>query len=90
MNKEKVGYLLINLGTPASPYPEDVRNYLDQFLMDPEVIDIAYPLRWILVKLLILKNRPLQSSAQYQLIWTDQGSPFIFTLEHSPIRSNND
>ena len=78
MNKEKVGYLIINLGTPASPYPEDVRNYLAQFLMDPEVIDIDYPLRWILVKLLILKNRPLQSSAQYQLIWTDQGSPLYF------------
>lgn len=78
MNKEKTGYLLINLGTPDSPYPEDVRTYLDEFLMDPEVIDIPYPLRWILVKLLILKDRPHQSSAQYKTIWTKDGSPLYF------------
>lgn len=78
MNKEKVGYLLINLGTPESPHPEDVRPYLDEFLMDPEVIDIPYPIRWILVKLLILKDRPHQSSTQYKTIWTEDGSPLYF------------
>lgn len=78
MNNEKIGYLLINLGTPASPHPEDVRVYLDEFLMDPEVIDIPYFLRWILVKLLILKNRPHQSSLQYKTIWTEEGSPLYF------------
>ena len=78
MNKEKIGYLLINLGTPDSPHPEDVRTYLDEFLMDPEVIDIPYPIRWILVKLLILKDRPHQSSAQYKTIWTEDGSPLYF------------
>jgi ferrochelatase len=78
MNKEKTGYLLINLGTPDSPHPEDVRTYLDQFLMDPEVIDIPYPIRWILVKLLILKDRPHQSSAQYKTVWTEEGSPLYF------------
>ncbi len=78
MNKEKIGYLLINLGTPESPHPEDVRTYLDEFLMDPDVIDIPYPIRWILVKLLILKDRPHQSSAQYKTIWTQEGSPLYF------------
>jgi protoporphyrin/coproporphyrin ferrochelatase len=78
MNKEKIGYLLINLGTPASPQPEDVRVYLDQFLMDPEVIDIPFFIRWMLVKLFILKDRPFQSAAQYKTIWTEKGSPLFY------------
>ena len=28
----QTGLLLINLGTPASPHPRDVRSYLDEFL----------------------------------------------------------
>ncbi len=80
MNKEKIGYLLINLGTPDSPHSEDVRTYLDSFLMDPEVVDIAYPIRWLLVKLLILKERPYKTAAQYKTIWTEEGSPlYVFT-----------
>ena len=31
--------LLANLGSPASPEVADVRRYLNQFLMDPYVID---------------------------------------------------
>ena len=30
----KIGYLLINLGTPDSPEVKDVRRYLGEFLMD--------------------------------------------------------
>ena len=31
----KQGIFLINLGSPDSPTKEDVRTYLDEFLMDP-------------------------------------------------------
>jgi ferrochelatase len=55
-----------------------VRTYLDEFLMDPEVVDIPYPFRWLLVKLLILKDRPHLASAQYKTIWTQDGSPLYF------------
>ena len=37
----RTGLLLINLGTPNSPRPEDVRPSLDEFLSDPRVLDIA-------------------------------------------------
>ncbi|RML94796.1 hypothetical protein APX70_03268, partial [Pseudomonas syringae pv. maculicola] len=36
--------LLVNLGSPASTQVADVRSYLNQFLMDPYVIDIPWPL----------------------------------------------
>ena len=32
--------LLVNLGSPASTEVADVRRYLNQFLMDPYVVDL--------------------------------------------------
>jgi ferrochelatase len=67
--------LLINLGTPASPRPADVRRYLREFLSDPQVIDIPAPARWLLLNLVILPFRPRRSAAAYASIWTPNGSP---------------
>ena len=33
------GVLLVNLGSPDSPTPKDVKKYLGEFLMDERVID---------------------------------------------------
>ena len=52
----KKGVLLVNLGSPDSPEPKDVRKYLDEFLMDERVIDVPYLLRVLLVKGIILKG----------------------------------
>ena len=41
----KVGVLLVNLGTPDSPTPKDVKRFLKQFLSDPRVVDLN-PLIW--------------------------------------------
>ena len=41
--------LLVNLGSPASTEVADVRRYLNQFLMDPYVIDLPWPVRRLLV-----------------------------------------
>ena len=46
--------LLVNLGSPASTEVADVRRYLNQFLMDPHVIDLPWPLRRLLVSLILL------------------------------------
>ncbi|MFQ5699607.1 MAG: ferrochelatase [Myxococcota bacterium] len=73
----RAGVLLINLGTPASPRVRDVRRYLRQFLLDPRVIDIPGPLRWLLVEGSILPFRPRRSAALYRSIWTDAGSPLL-------------
>ena len=44
--------LLVNLGSPASTSVADVRSYLNQFLMDPYVIDLPWPVRRLLVSLI--------------------------------------
>ncbi|MBL0319094.1 MAG: ferrochelatase [Alphaproteobacteria bacterium] len=77
MHNQKHGVLLINLGSPANPSPQAVKAYLDQFLMDPYVITLPYLLRCLLVKGIILNTRPKKSAANYQKIWTDQGSPLV-------------
>jgi ferrochelatase len=71
------GALLINLGSPESPTPKDVKPYLDEFLMDKYVIDVPYLLRAFLVRGLILRNRPEKAAAAYAKIWTDEGSPLV-------------
>jgi len=72
----KPAVLLVNLGSPDSPSVRDVRRYLDEFLMDPRVMDVPWLLRrWIVGMILI--NRPKQSAHAYQSIWTPEGSPLI-------------
>lgn len=68
--------LLINLGSPASTEVADVRRYLNQFLMDPQVIDLPWPMRRLLVSL-ILARRPAESAHAYASIWWPEGSPLM-------------
>ena len=76
MNMKK-GVLLVNLGSPESPTPKDVKPYLDEFLMDKYVIDVPFLLRALLVRGIILQTRPKKSAAAYAKIWWDEGSPLI-------------
>lgn len=69
------GVLLVNLGSPSSPATRDVRRYLREFLSDPRVLDIPAPLRWLLLRGVILPFRSPRSAAQYRKIWTPEGSP---------------
>jgi ferrochelatase len=73
----RIGVLLVNLGTPASPGVRDVRRYLREFLSDPLVIDIPALPRWLLLNCVILPFRPRTSAAAYAKIWTDAGSPLL-------------
>jgi ferrochelatase len=68
--------LLVNLGSPASPQVADVRSYLNEFLMDPYVIDLPWPLRRLLVSLILWK-RPAASAHAYASIWWPEGSPLV-------------
>lgn len=74
----RYGVLLINLGTPDAPEVPEVRRYLDEFLSDPRVLDIAPLARWLLLHLVILRTRPRESAAAYRKIWTDRGSPLLY------------
>ena len=71
------GALLINLGSPDSPDPKDVKRYLGEFLMDERVIDLSKALRTFLVKGIILNTRPKKSAKAYKKIWWEEGSPLI-------------
>jgi len=77
VDDEPAGLLLINLGSPDAPEPAPVRRYLKEFLSDPRVIDIPGPLRWLLLRGVILPFRPRTSARQYASIWTAEGSPLL-------------
>ncbi len=74
---DKIGILLINLGTPEAPTPGHVRRYLRQFLSDPRVIELPRLLWWLLLNLIILPIRGFRSARNYQKVWTAQGSPLL-------------
>ncbi|MCZ6619676.1 MAG: ferrochelatase [Gammaproteobacteria bacterium] len=71
------GILLVNLGTPNSHEVADVRSYLNQFLMDPYVLDVPWVLRRLIVSCFILPFRPPRSAAAYASIWEPEGSPLL-------------
>ena len=79
---KRKGILLVNLGSPDSPNPKDVKKYLDEFLMDERVIDVPYWLRSFLVRGIILNTRPKKSAEAYQKIWWEEGSPLIVISEN--------
>jgi ferrochelatase len=77
----KTGVLLANLGTPDNYDYWSMRRYLNEFLSDRRVIDIA-PWKWQpLLQLIILTKRPFTSGANYREIWNhDLGeSPLMTT-----------
>lgn len=84
----KKGVLLVNLGTPDSPETKDVRRYLDEFLMDPRVIDINPISRTLLVKGIIVPFRSPKSAKLYKAIWSNEtGSPLLHysKLQHKEL-----
>lgn len=68
--------LLINLGSPLSYCKKDVKKYLTEFLMDENVINIPYPLRYLLVKGIIAPFRTGYSSLKYKDIWDEKYNTF--------------
>lgn len=77
----KRAVLLANLGSPDSPDVPAVRRYLNQFLMDPYVIQLPWILRRLIVSLFVLPKRPYTSAEAYQSIWLAEGSPLIVLSE---------
>lgn len=78
---QKVGVLLVNLGTPDTPTPKDVKQFLKQFLSDPRVVDLN-PLIWKpILNGIILNTRPKAVAKLYRSIWWPQGSPLMVISE---------
>ena len=73
--KEKLGVILVNLGTPDKPEKAAIRRYLAEFLSDPRVVDLPR-LLWIpLLHAIILRIRPGRLVANYQMIWGEEDAP---------------
>ena len=75
--ENKIGVLLVNLGTPEAPTTGATRRYLRQFLSDRRVIEAS---RWTWLPILYLAVLPFRSSKsakKYASIWTDKGSPLM-------------
>lgn len=68
---------MTNLGSPDSTEVSAVRRYLNQFLMDPYVIQLPWLLRRLIVSLLVLPTRPKASAHAYRSIWWEEGSPLV-------------
>jgi ferrochelatase len=74
---ERLGVLLVNLGTPDAPTPAAVRRFLAEFLSDPRVIEAPRLVWSLILHGFILRFRPRRSAHAYQQIWTDRGSPLM-------------
>ncbi len=71
---QRVGVLLVNLGTPDTADAKGVRVYLKEFLSDPRVIE-DQGLKWKLVlNGIILRVRPGRKARDYLKIWNTENN----------------
>jgi ferrochelatase len=77
---DRIGVLLINLGTPDGTSYWPMRRYLKEFLSDRRVIETNRVLWWLILNLLVLVRRPFASGAKYRAIWNEE-------LDESPLRT---
>ncbi len=66
---ERVGVLLVNLGTPDTADTKGVRVYLREFLSDPRVIENQGLLWKLALNGVILNTRPARKAKDYRKIW---------------------
>ena len=69
---ERVGVLLVNLGTPDSADTRGVRVYLKEFLSDPRVIENQGLLWKLALNGIILRTRPARKARDYLKIWNTE------------------
>jgi protoporphyrin/coproporphyrin ferrochelatase len=69
VHQQKIGVLLLNLGTPDATDYWSVRRYLKEFLSDPRVIETNKLIWWPILNLVILSFRPQKSGHAYAQIW---------------------
>jgi ferrochelatase len=66
---QRVGVLLVNLGTPDTADAPGVRIYLKEFLSDPRVIEDQGLVWKLILNGIILRVRPGRKARDYQKIW---------------------
>lgn len=77
---ERIGVLLINLGTPEATDYLSIRRYLQEFLSDRRVVEMPRLFWWPLLNGIILTFRPSKSAKAYRAIWNQE-------LNESPLKT---
>ena len=72
---DRIGVLLVNLGTPDAPTSRAVRRYLAEFLSDRRVVELPSLIWQPILRGIVLAVRPRKSAKAYREIWTSEGSP---------------
>ena len=76
--KDKIGVVITNLGTPQAASTQSVRTYLREFLSDPRIVEIPRLLWLVILHGFILRVRPKRSAKAYASVWGKRGSPLMF------------
>jgi protoporphyrin/coproporphyrin ferrochelatase len=81
---QRIGVLLINLGTPDTADAQGVRVYLKEFLSDPRVIEDQGLVWKLILNGIILRVRPGRKARDYQKIWnTERNESPLKTITRS-------
>jgi protoporphyrin/coproporphyrin ferrochelatase len=70
-SSDRVGVLLVNLGTPDTADARGVRVYLKEFLSDPRVIENQGLVWKLVLNGIILRTRPRTKARDYRKIWNN-------------------
>ncbi|MDR0627808.1 MAG: ferrochelatase [Bifidobacteriaceae bacterium] len=73
--------MLVNLGTPDTPTPRDVRRYLREFLTDKRVVSMHSAVWRAVLEGFVLPFRARRSAEKYRSIWLEEGSPLAVYTE---------
>lgn len=68
-DRDRIGVLLVNLGTPDATDYWSMRRYLKEFLSDRRVIETNRVLWWFVLNFFILTRRPQAKGRDYDKIW---------------------
>jgi len=77
---DRVGVLLVNLGTPDGTDTKSLRRYLREFLSDPRVIELNKAVWYPILYGAVLTTRPKKSGENYARIWNRE-------KDESPLRT---
>lgn len=72
--RERVGILLVNLGTPDAATPAAVKRYLREFLSDERIVDLPRALWLPILHGVILNVRPAATAKNYAKIWRTESN----------------
>ncbi|MFG3595938.1 ferrochelatase [Bradyrhizobium sp. RDI18] len=82
--EQRIGVLLVNLGTPDTADAQGVRVYLKEFLSDPRVIEDQGLVWKAILNGIILRVRPSRKARDYQKIWNaERGESPLKTITRS-------